>query len=155
MRPRPATWVVFLLLLAPTVAAAGEAEDEAAARAVFEKNLQAIADRDAESYLSCYWPSEKLVRNGFEGVSLGYEGLAEGIGADTWPESFEATDLRVFSLQPGVVYGQYRYRVRFGDEEQEGISERLFLRTDAGWRIAVTTAFGAPAGALPPREENP
>ena len=74
------------------------------------------------------------------------------VEADPWPDHFQATDLRVHSLRPGVVYGQYRYRVRYGEEEQEGISERLFLQTEDGWRIAVTTAFGAPMGALPEPE---
>jgi imidazolonepropionase-like amidohydrolase len=49
-----------------------------------------------------------------------------------------------------VVYGTYRYRVRYGDEEHAGISERLFVSTTKGWRIAVTTAFDAPPGTPPP-----
>lgn len=45
-------------------------------------------------------------------------------------------------IAAGVVYGTYRYDVRYGDSTSTGISERLFVRTPAGWRIAVTTAFG-------------
>ncbi|MDQ3673993.1 MAG: alkaline phosphatase family protein, partial [Gemmatimonadota bacterium] len=30
-----------------------------------------------------------------------------------------------------------------------GVSERVFIRTPGGWRIAVTTAFGLPAGSAP------
>jgi len=51
---------------------------------------------------------------------------------------------------PGVVYGTYRYRVRYGADEQAGLSERLFVRTDRGWKIAMTSAFAAPAGTPPP-----
>src|SRR5919202_1634696 len=32
----------------------------------------------------------------------------------------------------------------------EGISERVFVRTPEGWRIAVSTAFALPAGVAPP-----
>jgi len=49
-----------------------------------------------------------------------------------------------------VVYGTYRYRVRYGSDEQTGVSERVFVKTPKGWRIAVTTAFGAPSGTPPP-----
>ena len=152
MRAVIAVGILSCLVLYGRPAVADRVGEEAAARALFEQNLQAIADRDAESYLACYWQSEDLVRNGFEGIQRGYEGLAASVGEDTWPDLFEATDLKVFALRPGVVYGQYRYRVRYGDEEQEGISERIFLQTKEGWRIAVTTAFGAPEGALPAEE---
>jgi imidazolonepropionase-like amidohydrolase len=40
--------------------------------------------------------------------------------------------------------------VRYGADESAGISERMFVRTDAGWRIAVSTAFAAPAGTPAP-----
>jgi len=32
----------------------------------------------------------------------------------------------------------------------EGVSERVFVRTPQGWKIAVSTAFGLPANAAPP-----
>ena len=50
--------------------------DLAAARAVFEKNLQAIRDKNRDAYLSCYLESERLARTGAEGFELGYAGLA-------------------------------------------------------------------------------
>jgi imidazolonepropionase-like amidohydrolase len=40
--------------------------------------------------------------------------------------------------------------VRYGAEEHSGLSERLFLKTPKGWRIAVTSAFESPAGTPPP-----
>ncbi|HEV7785557.1 MAG TPA: hypothetical protein VGQ28_09495, partial [Thermoanaerobaculia bacterium] len=47
------------------------AADIAAARAVFEKNIQAIRAQDKTAYLACYLDSEALARTGFEGPQLG------------------------------------------------------------------------------------
>ncbi|MDY7092470.1 MAG: amidohydrolase family protein [Acidobacteriota bacterium] len=125
------------------------ASDVAAARALFEANLDAIRNRDRAAYLACYWNSENLVRSGPGGPQLGFDGLEESAG-EGWPDFFDAQDLQLVPLRPGVVYGTYRYRVRYGSEEVTGLSERLFLDTEDGWRIAVTTAFGAPPGTAPP-----
>ncbi len=130
-------------------AAADAAADLAAARALFEANLDAIRNRDRDAYLACYLESERLARTGPAGPSLGYAGLAATAG-DGWPEVFEAQDLRLVPVSPGVVYGSYRYRVRFDGDEQTGLSERLFLKTADGWKIAVTTAFPAPPATPPP-----
>ncbi len=127
----------------------GEAEDLAAARALFARNLDAIRGRDRDAYLACYLQSERLVRTGPEGFALGYEPVVASTGT-AWPDVFDARDLRLVALQPGLVYGTYRYRVRYGEDEQSGLSERLFLRTDAGWKVAASTAFAAPAGTPPP-----
>jgi imidazolonepropionase-like amidohydrolase len=128
--------------------AAAEPPDVAAARAVFERNLEAIRRRDRATYLAQYAQAPTLARTGPEGPALGYEGLAAGAG-DGWPDTFEARDLQLVPVRPGVVYGTYRYRVRYGADERAGLSERLFLETDAGWKIAVTTAFDAPPGTPP------
>lgn len=119
--------------------------DLASARILFEKNLQAIRDKDRETYLSCYLDSERLVRTGPTGFELGYSGLAATAG-EGWPDHIAAEDLRLTPVQPGLVYGTYRYRVRYGGDEVSGISERLFVDTPKGWRIAVSTAFAAFAG---------
>ncbi len=154
-RSRAAAGVAVLagaLALAPAAVAASPerlAEDVAAARALFEANLAAIAARDRDAYLACYQRSERLARTGPGGVLLGYDGLAAGAG-EGWPEVFEAQDLRLVPVAPGYVYGTYRYRVRFDGDEQTGLSERLFMETPEGWRIGVTTAFPAPAGTPPP-----
>lgn len=157
--PALASLVALVLLLcstpvsdalgATTGSPQGRAAAEAGARAVFERNLAAIEARDTAAYLDCYLRSEHLVRNGFGGVQLGFDGLASGV-QEGWPDRFEANELQVFAVSDEVVYGQYRYRVTYGADVQEGISERVFLLTSEGWRIAVTTAFGAPAGALAP-----
>jgi imidazolonepropionase-like amidohydrolase len=127
---------------------AGSAE-VAAARALFEKNLAAIRNRDRAAYLSCYLDSPGLARTGPEGSALGYSDFAKQAG-DRWPDVFEASDLRLTPVQPGVVYGTYRYRVRYGAEEQSGLSERLFVRQGPEWKIAMTSAFAAPPGTPPP-----
>lgn len=141
--------LVVSTLLAGVGGAVDESADVAAARAVFERNLDAIARKDRAAYLSCYLESASLARTGPEGFSLGYEALAKSTG-DAWPDTFEASDLRLVRVQPGVVYGTYRYRVRYGAREQTGLSERIFVNTPSGWRIAVSTAFDAPPGTPPP-----
>jgi imidazolonepropionase-like amidohydrolase len=129
--------------------AAGAAADVAAARALFEKNLDAIRRRDRDAYLACYLQADTLARTGPEGAQLGYEPLAKETGAE-WPDLFEGLDLQLVPVRPGLVYGTYRYRVRHGAREDSGISERFFVRTGDGWKIAVSTAFSAPPGTPPP-----
>jgi imidazolonepropionase-like amidohydrolase len=137
--------IVALLLAVP----AASADDLAAARALFEKNLQAIRDKDRDTYLSCYLEAESLVRTGPGGFERGYAGLAATVGQG-WPDHIDAEDLRLTPVRPGLVYGTYRYRVRYGTDEVSGLSERLFLETPQGWRIAVSTAFPALPGVPPP-----
>jgi imidazolonepropionase-like amidohydrolase len=126
--------------------------DLEAARALFRRNLDAIRRHDRAAYLECYWHSDRMARTGPAGFIASYDSLERSVADNQWPEVFEVSDLRVTPLQDGVVYGTYRYRVRFSGEESSGISERLFVRTPDGWRIAVTTAFGNPPGTpAPPR----
>jgi hypothetical protein len=116
--------------------------DSVAALALFRENIDAIHKRDRERYLATYLQSPRLVRNGPQGPELGFEDWSAR-RSSTWPDTLIATDLRVVPLAGGVVYGTYRYDVRYGDSTSTGISERVFVRTPAGWRIAVTTAFGS------------
>ncbi|MEA2491141.1 MAG: hypothetical protein QOH21_2933 [Acidobacteriota bacterium] len=131
--------IVLLAFVAAASAFADDASDVRAARAVFEQNLAAIKNRDADGYRSVYWKNDKLARTGATGFVTGYEDFAKNIGAG-WPDTFEATDIRLTPVRPGLVYGSYRYRVRYGTVEQSGISERLFLETPEGWKIALTGA---------------
>ena len=134
----------------PAVSESSDTEaDLAAARAVFQANLEAIRNQDAAAYLDCYLQSDGLARTGPTGFVLGYEGLAATAGQG-WPEVFEAQDLRLTPIRSGMVYGSYRYRVRFDGAEQSGLSERLFVETSDGWKIAVTTAFPSLPGVPPP-----
>src|SRR5262249_44936022 len=101
--------------------------------------------------LSRYLRSPLLARTGPTGFSLGYDSLAAGVGSG-WPDLFEGLDLRLTWIHDGLVYGTYRYRVRYGAREQSGLSERLFVDTPEGWKIATTTAFAATDGVpAPPR----
>lgn len=148
----PFALATTLLLLAPR-AAADEATDLAAARSLFQRNIAAIQQRDREAYLACYLDSERLVRGGPEGMAFGFGDLAAGApatGSDDWPDELDALDLSLAWLRDGLVFGTYRYRARFGGDIRTGLSERLFLSTDDGWRIAVSTAFDAPPGVAAP-----
>lgn len=142
------TWLL-LSMLSAVLSAQPASSDVSAARALFQKNLDAIRQRDKAAYLSCYWKSEKLARTGADGIALGYEAHEKAAG-ENWPDTFDASDLELVSVQPGIVYGTYRYRVRYGVDEQTGISERIFLKTPEGWKIAMTSAFPAPPGTPPP-----
>jgi imidazolonepropionase-like amidohydrolase len=143
--------VLVLVLAAPRAGAADPASDLAGARGAFERNLDAIRGHDAQAYLSCYLRSPLLARTGPTGVSLGYDSLAANRDRG-WPDLFEPLDLELTWVRDGLVYGTYRYRVRYGATEQAGLSERLFVSTGAGWKIAMTSAFPATPGVpAPPR----
>ena len=126
--------------------AASIARDTIEARALFEENIDAIHKRDRVRYLATYLQTETLARNGPAGLQLGYENWSARRDS-TWPDTLVATDLRVVPLSPGVVYGAYCYSVTQNDTTSHGVSERVFVRTPSGWRIAVTTAFGVPLGS--------
>ena len=123
--------------------------DTAEARRVFEGNIRAIHERDRARYLSYYLESEELARNGPGGLELGFANWSARRDS-TWPDTLVARDLRLVPVAPGVVYGTYHYRVTQRGVTTEGISERVFVRTPQGWKIAVSTAFGLPVGASPP-----
>jgi imidazolonepropionase-like amidohydrolase len=129
--------------------AASAESDTAEVRRIFQENVRSIHQRDRTRYLQLYLPSPDLARNGPGGLDLGYA-LWQARRDSTWPDTLVARDLRVVPVAPGVVYGTYHYRVTQGGATSEGISERVFVRTPDGWRIAVSTAFGLPAGAMPP-----
>src|SRR5213593_580990 len=161
-------------LAANRVATGTASGDLEAARGLFAKNLDAIRRRDREAYLACYLHADTLARTGPDGPQLGYDSLAKETGSD-WPDLFEGLDLQLVPIRPGLVYGTYRYRVRYGAKEDSGISERFFVKTGDGrtdrartgagatgggrtadggtgaaWKIAVSTAFTAPPGTPPP-----
>lgn len=119
------------------------AADSAEALALFRENIDAIHKRDRPRYIATYLQSPRLARNGPDGLELGFESWPARTST-SWPDTLMARDLTVVPLAPGVVYGTYRYDVRYGDSVSTGVSERVFVKTPAGWRIAVTTAFGSP-----------
>lgn len=119
------------------------AADSAEALALFRENIDAIHKRDRPRYIATYLQSPRLARNGPGGLELGFENWSARTST-SWPDTLMARDLTVVPLSPGVVYGSYRYDVRYGDSLSAGVSERVFVKTPAGWRIAVTSAFGSP-----------
>lgn len=126
-----------------------QAADTVAARRLFEANIAAIHRRDRAAYLATYLQTPRLARNGPGGLEMGFDGWSARRDS-TWPDTLVARDLRVVPVARGVVYGTYHYRVTQGGVTSEGRSERVFLRTPQGWRIAVSTAFALPFGAPPP-----
>lgn len=127
-------------------AVATTASDTVEARRLFEENIDAIHKRDRARYLATYLHTSSLARNGPAGLELGYENWSARSDS-TWPDTLIARNLRVIPVAPGVVYGTYCYTVTQKDTTSSGVSERVFLKTPGGWRIAVTTAFGLPVGA--------
>jgi hypothetical protein len=127
-------------------AAATTGSDTVEARQLFEENIDAIHKRDRARYLATYLHTSSLARNGPAGLELGYENWSARRDS-TWPDTLIARNLRVILVAPGVVYGTYCYTVTQKDTTSSGVSERVFVKTPEGWRIAVTTAFGLPVGA--------
>src|SRR5512132_4218420 len=124
------------------------ASDTVEALRLFEENIDAIHKRDRARYLATYLHTPSLGRNGPGGLELGYDSWSARRDS-TWPAALIASNLRVLPLAPGVVYGTYCYTVTQKDTTSSGVSERIFVKTSEGWMIAVTTAFGLPAGAPP------
>ncbi len=115
----------------------------------FRSNIAAIHARNRAAYLSHYLQSAALVRVGPGGLEQGYDAFARQ-AATGWPDTLVATHLRVMPISPDVAYGSYRYRVVDSSGSVRGISERLFVRTPEGWKVAVTTAFPTPGAPPPP-----
>ena len=148
VKPALFACVVFAACVAPRTAAtpASIYADTTEARALFEANIDAIHKRNREAYLGTYAHIPTLARNGPTGLELGYEGWSARRDS-TWPDTLIARNLKVVPIKPGVVYGTYCYTVTQNGTTTSGVSERLFVKTPEGWKIAVTTAFGLPAGA--------
>lgn len=150
-RSLPAALAMVAAAIACVPPAAGNpsavsSADTAEARQLFEANIDAIHKRNREAYLATYIHAPTLARNGPLGLELGYEGW--GARRDsTWPDTLIARNVKVVPVAPGVVYGTYCYTVTQHDTTASGVSERVFVKTMQGWKIAVTTAFGLPAGA--------
>jgi hypothetical protein len=150
----PSTWLAALLVAgcAPVPGSGGSspssspASDTIEARRLFEENIDAIHKRDRARYLATYLHSSTLARNGPTGLALGYDNWSARRDS-TWPDTLVATNLRVLPITPGVVYGSYCYTVTQKDTTSSGVSERIFVKTSEGWKIAVTTAFGLAPGA--------
>jgi len=115
----------------------------------FRGNIAAIHARNRAAYLSHYLHTPALGRVGPDGLRQGYDSFAAGVGA-AWPDTLVATHFRIVPVTPDVAYGVYRYRVVDSSGSVRGVSERVFVRTPQGWKVAVTTAFPTPDAAPPP-----
>lgn len=123
-----------------------EPSDTVEARRLFEENIDAIHKRDRARYLATYIHTATLARNGPTGLQLGFDDWSARRDS-TWPDTLVAERMKVVPLAKGVVYGTYCYRVTQNKITTSGVSERVFIKTLTGWKIAVTTAFGLPEGA--------
>src|SRR6059058_2148819 len=134
--------VVTLLVTAARLAAQNTPLD------AFRGNIAAIHSRNRAAYLSHYLHTAALARVGPDGLRQGYDSFAAGVGA-SWPDTLIAAQFRIVPVTPDVAYGAYRYRVVDSSGSVRGVSERVFVRTPDGWKIAVTTAFPTPNVAPP------
>jgi len=123
--------------------------DSVEALAAFHANIAAIHARDRAAYLSAYLQSPRLVRSGPEGALTGYEDFARDAGI-AWPDTLVASHIRVAPVADGVVHASYHYRVVQDGGWTRGVSERILLRTEEGWKAGVTTAFPSPPDQPPP-----
>lgn len=142
--PRPVIAVGVALLVGCSMpdGRSLKAREIAEARAVFEENLDAIRRRDVEAYLAGYLPTADLVYLGPEGLSRGFEPFAAARRMEpAFPDSLEAGTPELTWIAPGVVHVAYPFAARQGAVAGAGWSERLLVRTQAGWRIAVTTVI--------------
>ena len=126
--------------------AGSEPADTIEARRLFEENIDAIHKRDRVRYLATYIHTPTLARNGPTGLQMGFDDWSARRDS-TWPDTLVAERMKVVPLAKGVVYGTYCYRVTQNKITTSGVSERVFIKTVTGWKIAVTTAFGLSEGA--------
>ncbi|MEX0692292.1 MAG: nuclear transport factor 2 family protein [Gemmatimonadales bacterium] len=125
-----------------------KADELEGAQAAFLENIAAINARDVERYLAGYVRSDDLVTLSPEGLVQGFTSLdASRRASDMWPDTLVAGRPHLVWLGPGVVWGAYQYVAVQGGESAEGWSERVFVKTAGGWKIAVTGVI--PSGATP------
>jgi len=133
---------------AQRTAHASAARDSAAALALFRENIDAIHTRDHPRYLRTYLQSPGLTLGGLRGMQRGWMNWPARTDSNpAWPDTLIVKEMRVAPLVPGVVYGMYRYRGINGGVPAVGISERVFVKTSAGWKISYSASF---PDSLPP-----
>lgn len=116
--------------------------DVAEVRAAFAENLAAIRRRDLDAYLGGYLDSPEFLYLGPEGAARGFAPFAAVRRAQPdFPDSLVAGQPEVTWLAPGVVHVAYPFAAVQGTVSGAGWSERVFVRTTDGWRIAVTSVI--------------
>jgi hypothetical protein len=116
-------------------------------RVAFEANLAAIRERDLETYLAGYLDSPAFVYLGPAGLARGFAPFAAARrAAADFPDSLAAGTPEVTWVAPGVVHVAYPFAARQGPVTGTGWSERVFVRTAGGWKIAVTSVIPVRGG---------
>ena len=141
--------VVFLSTLALLITGCADraarrirASDLDEAYDAIQLNIAAIQRRDAEAYLAQYLDSPDFVVAAPDSLRRGYLLFSEARRAsDQWPDSLIAGSPTVVWVAPGVVWGAFEYASVVGRDTAWGLSERLLVKTSAGWKIAVTGAM--------------
>ena len=138
MRLLPLSLLLLTACIGPRVEGVRSSDLEQAALAL-QRNLEAIAGHDVEAYLSQYLDSPDLVVASADSLRRGYLVFAEARRAsDDWPDTLIAGDPTFVWIAPGVVWAAFEYRGVVGADTARGWSERLFVKTGNGWKIAVT-----------------
>jgi hypothetical protein len=105
----------------------------------FRSNIAAIHRRDTEAYLAHYLESPELVVASADSLRRGFVLFAEARRAsEDWPDTLIAGQPVLVWLGPGLVWGAYEYTVVQGGDTAWGWSDRVFVKTGGGWKIAVT-----------------
>jgi hypothetical protein len=118
-------------------------DDLEGAYEAFRTNIAAIHRRDTEAYLAHYLDSPELVIAGADSLRRGFMLFAEARRAsDEWPDTLMAGRPTMVWVAPGVVWGAYPYTVVQRGDTSRGWSERVFVKTGGGWKIAVTGTMG-------------
>jgi len=138
---RTALPILALCLTACTAAQVESvrARDLEQAAVALQRNVAAISAHDVEAYLSQYLDSPDLVVVSPDSLRRGYLLLAEERRASgDWPDTLIAQAPTLVWIAPGVVWAAFEYRAVVGSDTARGRSERLFVKTGEGWKIAVT-----------------
>ncbi|MFQ6045412.1 MAG: hypothetical protein ACE5PT_03500 [Gemmatimonadales bacterium] len=113
--------------------------DLTGALVALESNIAAIRGRDTEAYLAHYLNSSDLIVVGGDSLRRGYFMFSEARRAsDEWPDTLIVGEPHLVWISPGVVWGGFEYLAVMSGDTTRGFSERLFVKTGGGWKIAVT-----------------
>ena len=123
------------------------ASDTVEARQLFEQNIEAIHKRDRARYLATYRHTQALARNGPAGLELGYEGWSATSRLHVARHACCAESSCALGRAGGRLRDLLLHRNPERHDIKRRLGERVFVKTPDGWKIAVTTAFGLPAGA--------
>jgi hypothetical protein len=111
-------------------------------RQAFDANLAAIHRRDVERYLASYLDSPDFAYVGPGGMQRGFAPFAAARRASPeFPDSLAAGDPELVWIAPGVVYAAYPFAAKQAESVGRGWSERVFVKSGRGWKIAVTSVI--------------